>query len=190
MCYPLWVPGLGIIKNKSSFLKSLMAHEQYVQFLKVCQCRIQLLDQSIAQEICMFTQSLWRKGILMFWTLLALTESATSSSNIRTAMPIRFGSLMNFIRSSKVQLKTYCMGHSNSWKLDMSRINLTIDSHQYHNILALTNSVHSWLCWIASHGRELRSETRSEQWQGIALQSLTALRMTGKLQQKQPLMKW
>jgi len=101
-CYPLWLPGSGIIPNKSWLLKSHMAHARCVNFLKVRRWDIQLFDHLITHEINMITWSIWTKLISMFCTLLVLIQSATSSGNTLSAMSIAFGSLMNCISGSWV----------------------------------------------------------------------------------------
>jgi len=72
----------------------------------------------------------------------------------------------------------------------MSRINLTLNSHQYHHIQASSASLNHSIPWKAAPGRAKRSRAWSEYRQWIPLQFLTAPRMTGKLWLKQPLMKW
>jgi hypothetical protein len=51
---------------------------------------------------------------------------------------LKYISLM--ISCSWVSLKTYCTGCSNTWKLERSRIKLTIDSHRCHDILDSSTS--------------------------------------------------
>ena len=92
-----WLPGLGIIQNKSWFLKSHMAYARCVKFLMVRQWGIQRFDHLITHEISMFTWSFWTILISMFCTLLVFIQSATSSGNTLSAMSITFGSLMNCI---------------------------------------------------------------------------------------------
>jgi len=71
-----------------------------------------------------------------------------------------------------------------------STINLTINSHWYHNIqvgsTSPNNSIH---CKLAP-GRETVSGEWSEQWQLNGLKFLSAPRMMGMLQCKQTLVKW
>jgi len=97
-----WLPGLGIIRNKSWLLKSHMAHAQCVKFLKVRRWGIWLFDHLKTHEISMFTWSFWTKLLSMFCTLLVFIQSATSSGNTLSAMCIAFGSLMNCISCSWV----------------------------------------------------------------------------------------
>jgi len=89
--------GLGIIQNKSWLLKSHVAHAQCVKCLNVHWWGIQLFDNSIPQEISMFTQSIMTKLILMFHTLFVCIQSANSSGNILSIVSIAFGSLLNCI---------------------------------------------------------------------------------------------
>jgi len=77
--------------------------------------------------------------------------------------------LMNSISCSWVQFRTDCTGCSNTWKLEMSRINLTIDSHQYHDMQASDASLNHLIRWKVTPGRELTSRGWSEHWQSIAL---------------------
>jgi len=97
-----WLPGLGIIRNKSWLLKSHMADAQCVNFLKVRQWGIQLFNHSKTQETNIFTRSCRRTIILMLCTLSVSTQSATSSGNTLSAMSISFGSLINCISCSWV----------------------------------------------------------------------------------------
>jgi len=184
-----WLPGSGFIRNGSWLLNSHMAHGQCGKFLKSRQWGIRPFAHLITHKISRFTGSFWTKLISMFCTLLVFIQSATSSGNTLSAMSIAFGGLMNCISCSWVQLKTYCTGCSNTWKLEMSRIKLTLNSHQYHNIQASSASLNNLILWKAAPGREKKSGAWSEHWQWILLQSLTAPRMMGKLQRKQPLMK-
>jgi len=97
-----WLPGSGIIRNKSWLLKSHMAHVRCVKFLKVHRWGIQLFDHSITQETSIFTRSYCRTRILILCTLSVSTQSATSSGNSLSAMSIAFGILMNCISCSWV----------------------------------------------------------------------------------------
>ena len=127
----------------------------------------------------MVTRRFWMNLISITGTLLVFIQSEISSGNTLFAMSITFGNLMNCISCSWVLSKIHCTGCWNSWNLEMSRINLTIDSHQYHNIRASSTSpIHS-IRWKAAHGREKRSRAWSEHWQWIVLQFLTAPRMRG-----------
>jgi len=92
-----WLPGSGIIWNKSWLLKSHTADAWRVRFLLVCWWGIQLFNYWITHEISMFTWSFWTKLISMFCTLLVFIQSAINSGNTRSAMSITFGSLMNCI---------------------------------------------------------------------------------------------
>jgi len=184
-----WLPGSGIIRNKSWLLKPHIAHSRCVNLLMVRWWGIQLFDYLITHEIRMFTWTFWKKLISMFCTLLVFIQSATSSGNTVSAMSIAFGSLMNCISCSWVQLKTNCTGCSNTWKLEMSRISMTIDSHQYHDIQASSASLHYSIRWNVAPGKEKKSGAWSEHWQWVALDLFTTSRMPGKLQRKQPLMK-
>ena len=109
-----WWPGLGIIQNKSWLHKTDMAYAQCVKFLKVRRCGIPLCNHTITQEIRMCTRSFWTNVISMICTLLEFVQTQTSSGNILFAMYIAFGSLMNCISCSGVQLKSYCTGCSNT----------------------------------------------------------------------------
>jgi len=64
-----WLPELGIIQNKSRFLKSHITHARYVKFGKVGRSGINPFDHSTTQETSTFTQSCWRTIILMLLTL-------------------------------------------------------------------------------------------------------------------------
>jgi len=152
-----WLPGSGIIQYKSWLGKSHMAHAQCVKFLKERRWGIQLFDHLITQEMSMFTWSFWTKLILMFCTLLVFIQSATSSGNTLSVMSIAFGSLMNSVSCSWGWLKTYCTGCSNTWKLEMSRINLTINSHHNHHIQASSASLNPLIQWKAAPGRHKKS---------------------------------
>jgi len=125
----------------------------------------------------------------MLCTLMVFIQSATSSGNSLSAMSIAMGSLMNCISCSIVQLMIYCTDCSNTSKLEVSRINLTIDSHRYHVIQASSTSHNHFIHWKAHPGRENTSGAWYEHWHWIALQFLTAPRMQGKLWWKQPLIK-
>ena len=50
-----WLPGSGIVLNKSWLHKSHMAHARCVKFLKVRQGNIQLYNHSITEETSIFT---------------------------------------------------------------------------------------------------------------------------------------
>jgi len=84
--------------------------------------------------------------------ILVFIQSGSSSSNTLSAVSTDFGGLMNCISCSCVQLETYCTGCSNTRKLEMSRINLTLNSHQYHHIWASSASLHQLVCWTAAPG--------------------------------------
>jgi len=185
-----WRPGSGIIRNTSLLLKSYMAYAWCVKFLKVCRWGIPLFDNSITQANNMFTRSFWMNRILIICTILLFIQSETSSGDTLFAMSIAIGSLMNCISCSRVLLKSYCTGFSNTWKQEMSRINLTIYSHRFHDIQASSLSLSHSIRWKAYPGREKTSRAWSEHWQWIALRFLTAPRMTGELRRKEPLMKW
>jgi len=185
-----WLPGSRIIRNKWWLLKSHMAHARCVKFLKVRRWGISLFDHSITQETSIFTWSCSSTIILMLCTLWLSTQSATSSGNTLSAMSIGFGSLMNWISCSWGWLKTYCTGYSNTWKLEIAWINLTIDSHRCHDIPVSSTSLNHLIHWKAAPGKVKRSVEWSEHWQWIVLQFLSARQMTGKLRRKQPLMKW
>jgi hypothetical protein len=183
------LPWLGIIHNKSWLLKSHVAQARCVKFLTVRQWGIQLVVHSMTQEISMFAQSFWTKLILMFCTLFQFSQSATSSGNSLSAMSISCGRLMNWISCSWFELKTYITGYANTWELEMSRINLTIDSHLYHDSQASHASLNHSIRRTASSGWAKISGAWSEHGEWILLQILTP-RMMGNLQRKQPLMKW
>lgn len=77
-----------------------------------------------------------------------------------------------------------------TWMLEMSRINLTIYSHKYHDIqVSSVSQEHSTRSNVIS-GSEKTFGTRSQYFQWIALPILPATKMIGKLPLKQPLMKW
>jgi len=175
-----WLPGSGIIQNKSWSLKSCIAYGWCVKLLNARRWTIPLFDHLPTQEISKYTNSFWMKWTLMFCTLFVFIQSATSSGNSLSAMSIRFGSLMNCIICSWVKLMTYCTGCSNTWKLEMWRINLIINSHQYHNVQASSTSLNHSIRWKAAPGREKRSSVWSEYSQWIALRLLTAPRMMDK----------
>jgi len=164
-----------------------MAHAQYVKFLKVCRWGIPLFNNSITQEISMVTWSFWMNRISMFWTHLAIIQSKTSSGITLSAKYIGSGSLMNCISCSWDDLRTYCTGCSNTWKSEMSTIDLTIDSHWYHDIRASWSSLNHSIRWKEAPGRERISGAWSDHWLLIELQILTARRMTGRWRQKRPL---
>jgi hypothetical protein len=92
-----WLPGLGIILNMSWLLKSHMAHARFVKFLNVHRWSIHLAYHTMTQETSIFSQSCWQTIILMLFSLLVSTQSATSSGHTLCAMSIAFGSLMNCI---------------------------------------------------------------------------------------------
>jgi len=183
-----WLPGSGIVQNKLCLLKSDIARAWYVKFLMVHWWGIQLFDHSITQETSKCCQSFWTHLIAMFCTLLVFIKYNTSSGNTLSAMSISFCSLVNCIDCSWVVLKTYCTGCSDMWIPEMSGINLTIDSHRHNDIQASSSSPNHPNRWQAAPGRELRSGAWLEHWVWTALQFLTAPRMTGILQLKQPLM--
>jgi len=185
-----WLPGSGIIRKMSWLFQSLMACARCVKFLKVRRWGIPHFDPSTTQETSTFSRSCWRTIILMLLTLLVSTQSATSSGNTLSAMSVGFGSLMNCISCCWVLLKTYCTGCSNTWKQEMSRIDLTIDSHWCQNIPVSSTSLNHSMHWNAAPGKVKGSVEWSEHWQWIALQFMSAPKMTGKLRRKQPLMKW
>jgi len=72
----------------------------------------------------------------------------------------------------------------------MLRIRLTINFCWYHNIHTSSPSQNHSIRWNAAPGRDKTSGVWSDHWQWIALQLLSTPKMTGKLWQKQPLMKW
>jgi hypothetical protein len=84
-------------------------------------------DQHVAQRC-------WTTRIIMFYPLFVFIQYATSSGNSLTAIFICFRGLMSCINSSWVMLNTDCNGCSDTWKLDMTTINLTIHSDRYHEI--------------------------------------------------------
>jgi len=55
----------------------------------------------------------------------------------------------------------------------MARINLTIDSHQYHDIWASSSFPNHSIQWKAAPGRETKSKAGSEHWQWMALRFLS-----------------
>jgi len=126
----------------------------------------------------------------MFWILLMVIRSAISSRNFLSTMSITFGSLMNCISTSWIQLNTYFTGWSNTSKLKMSTINLTIDLHQYHYIQAFSPSLNNSIPWKAAPDRDKISGARSEHWRWIEFQFFTAPRMWGNPLRNQPLMEW
>jgi len=135
-----WLPGSGIMQNTPWLLNSHMAHAWCLKFIKVRRWGIQLVEHSITQVISMCTQSFWTRLLSMLCTLFVCIQSATSSGNPHSAIFISYGSLMSCIICSWVWLKTYCTGYSNTWKLEQSRINLTINSNQYPEIQASSAS--------------------------------------------------
>jgi len=135
------LPGSGIIPNKSRLLNSHMVHAQCLKFLQMYPSGIANSVHSIIQDIRMFSCSFWTHLISMPYTLLVFIQSETRCGNTLFAMTIAFRSLMNCISCSWVQLKTYCTGCSNTWKLELSRMNFTIDFHGYHDIWASTSSL-------------------------------------------------
>jgi len=159
-----WLPGSVIIQNTSCLLKSHIVHGQCVIFLKVCQLGIQRVKHLITQEIAMLTQCFWMKLILIY-TLFVFIQSATSSGNSLSAMIISFGKLMNCIRCSWVYLTTNCTGCSNTWKLEMSKINFTLDLHQYHDIAASSASRYHPTGWTVTPDTEMKSGVWWEPWQ-------------------------
>jgi len=185
-----WQPGSGIIQNKSWLPKSHMVHAQCVKCLMVHWWGIPLFDHSISQEISMFIRSFWMNQLLMLGIILVFIQLETTSGNTLSAMSHDFRSLINCISCSWVQLKSYCTGCSNTWKLEIWRINLTIDSHRYHDSQVSSASLNHLISWNAGPGREKRSVAWSEHWQWIALWFFTALRIMRKLRQKHSLMKW
>jgi len=136
-----WLPGSEIIRNKSWLLKSHMTDAQCVKFPNVRQWGIRHFDHSITQETNIFTWCCWRTPILMLCTLYGSMQSATCSGNTLSAMSNAFCTLMNWVSCYWVQLKTDCTGCSNTSKLEMTRINLTIDSHWCQDILASSTSL-------------------------------------------------
>jgi hypothetical protein len=54
----LYLPGWGIIHNKSGVLNSHMAHIQYLKFYEVQPYGIQLFDYTTTQEISMIPYSI------------------------------------------------------------------------------------------------------------------------------------
>jgi len=64
-----WLPGLGIIRNKSWLLKSHMAPARCVKFRKVRRRGIQLFYPLVTQETSIASWSCWRTIILMLFTL-------------------------------------------------------------------------------------------------------------------------
>ena len=136
-----WLHGLGIFRNKSWLLKSHMADAQCVNCLKVCRCGIQLFNHSITQETSLITHSCWRTIMLMLCTLQVSAQPSTSFDYSLSAMSIGFGIPMNCISCSCVMLKAYFTGCSNTSKLEMWRINLTIDTHRCHDIPASSTSL-------------------------------------------------
>ena len=127
-------PGSGIIQNKSWLVRSDMAHAQCVIFPKARRWDNAQFYHSITQEIRMITQRFWMKLILMVCTLLVFIQCATSSGKTIYAMCIGFRSLMNCISFPWIYLTANYTDSSNPLKLEMCRINLTIDSHWYNDI--------------------------------------------------------
>jgi len=64
-----WLPGSGIIRNKSWLLNSHMAHTQCAKLLQVHGWGIPPFDHSMTEESSIFTPSCWRTIILMLCTL-------------------------------------------------------------------------------------------------------------------------
>jgi len=111
----VWMLGSGIMQNTLGLLKSHRAHARHVKFLKTRWLGIQLVEHSLPHGISIFTQTFWTELILTFCTLFEFIQSATSSGNSLCAMFINFGSLMNCISCSWVELKTDCTSCSNTW---------------------------------------------------------------------------
>jgi len=124
----------------------------------------------------MYTQSIWTKPTSMFCTFLVYIQSETSSGKTLSAISIDFSSVMNCICCSWVYLNSYCTGCSNTWKLEMSRINLTIHSHRYLDIQACSAPLNHMTHWNAAPSRENRSAARIEHWQWIELHLWTTPR--------------
>jgi len=157
-----WRPGWRIIQNKWWLLKSHMAHARCVKFLKMHRLDNPLFNYSITHEIRMFTCSFWMNPISMFCSLLMIIQSATCFGTIFSAMYIGFGSLMNCISCSSVLFKAYCTWWSNTWKAEMWRINVTINSQRYHDIRASSASLNHSIRWKSAPGRVKRCRAWSE----------------------------
>jgi len=78
----------------------------------------------------------------------------------------------------------------NTWKLEMSRMNLRIDSDQSLDILASSTSLNHSIHWKAAPCKVKRSVEWSKHSQWNARWFFSAPSMTGKLRRKQPPMKW
>jgi hypothetical protein len=92
-----WLPGSGIIWNKSWLCKSHMAHAECVACLDVCWWGIALFIHSITQDTTICSWSCRTTIIMTLCTLSVSTQSPTSSGNTLSAMPIVLCSLMNCI---------------------------------------------------------------------------------------------
>jgi len=147
---------------------------------KVHQWGSRLFDLLTTQDISMLNRSLWTKLRSRFHTLLVFIRSGASSGNMLCTMSIGFGRLMNCISWSWVQVKTYCTGRSNTWKPVLSRIIVTIDSHQYHDIWAFRASLNNAFYWNTAPGVVKWSGAWSERWQWIAIHFMTTPKNDGK----------
>jgi len=185
-----WLPGLGIIRIESWLLKSHIAHTWCLKFITVHRWGIQLFEHSITKQTSIFSQSCGRRMIWMLCTLSVSIQCANSSGNMVSAMAIGFGILMNCISCSWVQLKTDWTDCSNTWNLEMSRINVTINSHWCHDILASSTSLNHSIYWIAAPGYIKRSVEWSKHWQWNPLLFLSGQCMTGKWQWRLSQMIW
>jgi len=136
-----WLPGLGIIRKMSLLLNPLMAHAQCVKFEMVRPWGIQLLNQLKTQEISIFARCSWRILVFIPFTLCVFTQSATSSANTLSAVSTGCTSLTNCISSIQDKLLTYWTVCLRTGKLEVCRINYTINSHRYPDILAFIISL-------------------------------------------------
>jgi len=142
-----WLPGSGIIQDKRWLLKSHMALTKYVNYVHLHGKGIQLFEQSMSHEFNRCSQPSLGTWMLMLWSLLVLAQFATIFGNMLSALSIGIVSLINCISCCLVWLRTYWIGYSNTWELEIYTINATVDPHQYLDIRvsndAITQSMHS-----------------------------------------------
>jgi len=118
-----------------------MAHTSCVQFLKICWWGFLYCNHSTTQKMSMFTWSMWVKQMIIFRTILVFNQLETSYDNTCSSMTTGFFSPKICIYCSWAKLNSDITGCSNTWKLEMSSINLTINSHRNHNVQAFCASL-------------------------------------------------
>jgi len=167
---------------------SLICHMADARSFTMCAYCIEQVHNSTTPEFSMFTRSLQTNVIMMFRTLLVFIQSPMSSGNILSTLFIDFGSLMNYISCSWVYFKIYYTACSNTWTLEMSKINSANNFDCNHDIKASSMPLHHSISWNVALGSTMRWGVWSANWLWDVVKFSTTPRTIGTLQLKWPWM--